>query len=250
MQVLEILLHPGQTVIAEAGAMNYMEAGITFATRLGDGSTPDNSLWGELFSAGKRLLAGESLFMTHFGNAAAIPQWVAFAAPIPGGIVPIDLAQMGGTLLCQKESFLCASLGTTIDIAFTQRLGAGFFGGEGFILQRLSGTGLAFLHACGTLIPKQLNGELLRVDPGCLVAFTPGIDYAIERSGSLTSMFFGGEGLFLATLQGHGIVWLQSLPFARLADRILANASRLQGGGGHSRDESSLLGDLGRFMKQ
>ncbi|WP_130471663.1 TIGR00266 family protein [Candidatus Magnetaquicoccus inordinatus] len=249
MQVLEILLNSGETIVAEAGAMNYMEAGITFATRLGDGSSANSSFFGDLFAAGKRLLSGESLFMTHFSNSAPHPQRVAFAAPVPGGIIAVDLQQLGGTLLCQKETFLCASYGTAIDIAFTQRLGAGFFGGEGFILQKLSGNGLAFLHACGTLIQKQLNGDLLRVDPGCLVAFTPGIDYSIERSGSLTSMLFAGEGLFLATLQGHGTVWLQSLPFARLADRILANAARLQGGGGQSRDESNLLGDLGRLIK-
>ncbi|MEO5363033.1 MAG: TIGR00266 family protein [Magnetococcus sp. DMHC-8] len=250
IQLVEIELDPGETVIAEAGAMNYMEDGIVFAARMGDGSSPRAGFLSDMLSVGKRLLTGESLFMTHFTNEGMGKQRVAFAAPYPGRIIPMHLATLGGELLCQKDAFLCAALGTTVGIAFTQRLGAGFFGGEGFILQKLTGDGLAFLHACGAVVEKRLHGERLRVDTGCLVAFTPGIDYSIERAGGLTSMFFGGEGLFLATLQGHGTVWLQSLPFSRLADRILANSASLQGGGGGSREESSLLGDLGRLIKQ
>lgn len=250
MQLVEVELDPGETVIAEAGAMNYMEAGIVFDVKMGDGSAPNSGILSGLLNVGKRLLTGESLFVTHFTNAGAKKQRVAFAAPFPGRIIPMDLSALGGELLCQKDSFLCAALGTSVGIAFTQRLGAGFFGGEGFILQRLSGDGMAFVHACGSIVQKQLRGEMLRVDTGCLVAFTPGIDYSIERAGGLKSMFFGGEGLFLTTLQGHGTVWLQSLPFSRLADRILANSSSSQGGGGGSQGESSLLGNVGRFLER
>ncbi|MBF0429047.1 MAG: TIGR00266 family protein [Magnetococcales bacterium] len=250
IQIVEIELDPGETVIAEAGAMNYMEAGIVFTTRMGDGSSPNTGILSGLLNVGKRLLTGESLFVTHFTNEGQGKQCVAFAAPFPGRIIPIDLASLGGELLCQKDAFLCAALGTSLGIAFTKRLGAGFFGGEGFILQRLTGDGLAFMHACGTIVQKQLRGEILRVDTGCLVAFTPGIDYSIEQAGGLKSMFFGGEGLFLTTLQGHGTVWLQSLPFSRLADRILANSSSSQGGGGSNRDESSILGNVGRFLER
>ncbi|MEO5340043.1 MAG: TIGR00266 family protein [Magnetococcus sp. MYC-9] len=249
MQLVEIELDPGETVIAEAGTMNYMESGIAFAARMGDGSTPEAGIFSNLLSVGKRLLTGESLFITHFTNEGSGKQRVAFAAPFPGRVIAVDLSRFGGELLCQKDAFLCAALGTSVGIAFTKRLGAGFFGGEGFILQRLTGDGMAFLHACGAIVEKRLHGELLRVDTGCLVAFTPGIEYSIERAGGLTSMFFGGEGLFLATLQGEGSVWLQSLPFSRLADRILANSASYQGGGGGNRDESSLLG-LGRFIER
>ena len=250
MQLVEIELDPGETVIAEAGAMNYMEDGITFEARLGDGARPEAGLMGKLLGAGKRVLTGESLFMTHFtnsGGASSGKKTVAFAAPFPGKIVPMDLSQLGGDLLCQKDSFLCAAYGTALGIAFTQRLGTGFFGGEGFILQRLQGDGLAFVHASGTVVKKELHGETLRVDTGCLVALTPGIDYSIERAGSLKSMVFGGEGLFLATLRGTGTVWLQSLPFSRLADRILAHAPRA---GGSSREDGSLLGGLGRILER
>lgn len=250
IQLVEIELDPGETVIAEAGAMNYMEAGIVFEAKMGDGSAPDSGIFSSLLQVGRRFLSGESIFMTHFTNRGAGKQRVAFAAPFPGRIIPMDLFQLGGELLCQKDAFLCAALGTSVDIAFTQKLGAGFFGGEGFILQKLSGDGYAFVHACGAIVEKKLTGERLRVDTGCLVAFTPGIDYSIERAGNLKSMFFGGEGLFLATLQGHGTVWLQSLPFSRLADRILASAASSQGGGGGDQGESSLLGNLGRFMER
>jgi uncharacterized protein (TIGR00266 family) len=229
MQVVEVELDPGETVIAEAGAMTYMEEGINFETKMGDGSDPDQGFMGKLFSAGKRMMTGESLFMTHFGNEGESKQQVAFAAPYPGTIVPIDMAQCREEITCQKDSFLCAALGTKIDIAFNKRLGAGFFGGEGFILERLQGNGMAFLHAGGTVIEKELNGETLRVDTGCLVGFTQGIEYDIALSKGLKSMLFGGEGLFLATLSGHGKVWLQSLPFSRLADGILAHAPKAGG---------------------
>lgn len=247
IQLVEIGLDPGETVIAEAGAMNYMEEGITFQARMGDGSQPDQGLFGKLMGAGKRMLTGESLFMTHFTNSGQGKQTVAFAAPYPGKIIPVDLAEVGGELLCQKDGFLCAAFGTGIGIAFTQRLGTGFFGGEGFILQRLQGDGMAFVHASGTIIKRQLAGETLRVDTGCLVAFTPGVQYSIERAGNLRSMVFGGEGLFLATLRGSGTVWLQSLPFSRLADRIIAHAPRA---GGSGREDGSVLGGLGRLLER
>ena len=222
IQFVEVELDPQETVIAEAGTMMFMEAGMEFQTRMGDGSKPESGLFGKLMSAGKRALTGESLFMTHFTNQGTGKSRVSFGAPYPGKIVPIDLDSTGGELLCQKDSFLCAALGTEISIAFTRRLGAGFFGGEGFILQRLRGDGMVFIHAGGTITERKLNGDKLRVDPGCIVAFESTIDYNIERAGNLKSMFFGGEGLFLATLQGTGRVWLQSLPFSRLAERVLS----------------------------
>lgn len=217
-QTVEIILDPGETVIAEAGAMNYMTEGIRFEARMGDGSS--NGLLGKLWGAGKRMLTGESLFMTHFTNEGQGKQRVGFAAPYPGTVVPVDLAQVGGQLVCQKDAFLCAAHGTRIGIAFNKRLGAGFFGGEGFILQKLEGDGLAFVHAGGTVIRKELKNETLRLDTGCLVAFTQGIDYDIGLAGGLKSMLFGGEGILLATLRGTGTVWIQSLPFSRLAERI------------------------------
>ncbi|WAJ36455.1 TIGR00266 family protein [Pseudomonas sp. GOM7] len=219
-QSVEIILDPGETVIAEAGAMNYMTEGVRFETRMGDGSS--SGLLGKLWSAGKRMLTGESLFMTHFSNAGKTQARVAFAAPYPGTVVPIDLAQVGGRLICQKDAFLCAAYGTRIGISFAKRIGAGFFGGEGFVLQKLEGDGLAFVHAGGTVIRKELNGETLRLDTGCLVAFSDGLDYDIALAGGLRSMLFGGEGLLLATLKGTGTVWIQSLPFSRLAERVYA----------------------------
>ncbi len=245
MQMVEIELDPGETVIAEAGAMNYMEDGITFDARLGDGSQPDQGLLGKLLDVGKRALTGESIFLTHFSYAGRGKGHVTFAAPYPGRIVPLDMSLIGGEVLCQKDAFLCAALGTQVSIALNRRLGAGFFGGEGFILQRLRGDGMAFLHAGGTIIERQMKGEVLRVDTGCLVGFTPGIQYDIQRAGNLRSMFFGGEGLFLATLRGSGTVWLQSLPFSRLADRIIASAPRT---GGKRRGEGSVLGGLGDLI--
>ncbi|MFA5515583.1 MAG: TIGR00266 family protein [Desulfuromonadales bacterium] len=246
MQMVMVELDPGETVVAEAGAMNYMEEGIVFEARMGDGSQPDQGMLGKLFSAGKRAITGESLFMTHFTHRGGGKAHVAFAAPFPGKIIPLDLGKSGGEILCQKESFLCAACGTEIGIAFQRKLGVGFFGGEGFILQRLRGDGMVFIHACGTIVERQLKGETLRVDTGCLVAFEPTVQYDIERAGNLKSMFFGGEGLFLATLRGHGKVWLQSLPFSRLADRILANAPRQ---GGASTGEGSVLGGFGRLFE-
>jgi len=245
MQMVQVELDPGETVIAEAGAMNYLEPDIMFEAHMGDGSEAESGIMGKLISAGKRALTGESIFMTHFTNHGRVKRHVAFAAPYPGKIIPMELNRMGGEILCQKDAFLCAAFGTRVGIAFQRRLGTGFFGGEGFILQRLQGDGMIFIHACGTILERQMQGETLRVDTGCLVAFEPTIDYSIERAGNLKSMFFGGEGLFLATLSGHGKVWMQSLPFSRLADRILAHAPKA---GGTSKGEGSVLGGLGRML--
>ena len=245
MQIVEVELDPGETVIAEAGAMNYMEDGISYEARMGDGSSADEGIMGKLLNVGKRVLTGESIFLTHFTNQGQSKKRVAFAAPYPGKIIPLDMAKVDGEIFCQKDAFLAAALGTKIDIAFTKRLGTGFFGGEGFILQHLRGDGMAFLHVGGTVIQKKLTNDILRVDTGCLVAFTKGIDYDIQRAGSLKSMFFGGEGLFLATLSGTGTVLLQSLPFSRMADRILAHAPS---GGGSQKGEGSVLGRLGGLL--
>ncbi len=245
MQVVEVELDPGETVIAEAGAMNWMEDGITFEAKMGDGSRPDKGLFGKLLDAGKRALTGESIFMTHFTNSGSGKKRVAFGAPYPGKIIPANMAEAGGELICQKDAFLCAALGTEVSIAFTQRLGTGFFGGEGFILQRLRGDGMAFIHAGGTILKKELRGETIRVDTGCIVSFTSEINYSIQRAGNLKSMFFGGEGLFLATLSGSGTVYLQSLPFSRLADRIIQHAPRA---GGSDKGEGSVLGGIGRLL--
>lgn len=246
MQLIEIELDPGETVIAEAGAMCFMEEQIEFETKMGDGTAPAGGFMGALKNIGKRVLTGESIFMTHFTHRGGSgKRKVAFAAPYPGKIIAVDLAQHGGELICEKDAFLCAAMGTSVGIAFNRRLGAGFFGGEGFILQRLRGDGMAFFHVGGTVIRRELRGETLRVDTGCLAAMTSGIEYDIQRAGNLKSMVFGGEGLFLATLRGHGTVWLQSLPFSRMADRILANAP---GGGGGSTGEGSVLGGLGRVL--
>jgi len=245
MQIVEIELDMGETVIAEAGAMNYMDQGIMFEAKMGDGSEASENFLGKLLGAGKRALTGESIFMTHFTNGSAGKQKVAFASPYPGKIIPINLSKVNGQIICQKDAFLCAAYGTEIGIAFTKSLGAGFFGGEGFILQRLTGSGLVFIHVGGTIIKKKLNNETIRVDTGCLAAFTGGVHYDIQRVGSLKSMFFGGEGLFLATLSGTGAVLLQSLPFSRMADRILQHAPSR---GGSKKGEGSLLGALGGFI--
>jgi len=247
MQIIEVELDYGETVVAEAGAMNYMEDGISFETRMGDGSEPDQDFFGKMLNLGKRAITGESLFLTHFTNNSSGKKRVAFAAPYPGKIIPLDLAKLGNRFTCQKDAFLCAAYGTKLDITFTQRLGTGFFGGEGFILETLQGDGKAFIHAGGTIIEKKLQGQTIRVDTGCIVGFTDGIDYSVERAGNLKSMVFGGEGLFLATLRGTGTVYLQSLPFSRLADRVLQHAPRA---GGSGRDEGSLLGGLGRIFEQ
>lgn len=245
LQIVEVELDSGETVIAEAGAMNYMQDGIVFEARMGDGSEAGSGLMGKLLNVGKRVLTGESIFMTHFTNSASGKKRVAFAAPYPGKIIPIDMSSIQGELFCQKDAFLCAAFGTNLGIAFNRRLGTGFFGGEGFILQRLRGDGMAFVHVGGTVVKKELHNEMIRVDTGCLAAFTTGIEYDIQRAGNLKSMFFGGEGLFLATLSGTGTVWLQSLPFSRMADRILAHAPRA---GGRRTGEGSILGGLGDFI--
>jgi len=248
IQVIEIELDPGETVIAEAGAMNYIDEGIEFEAKMGDGTESSGGVMGLLKGVGKRVLTGESVFMTHFTNTGIGKQRAAFAAPYPGKIIPIDLSLMPeGTLLCQKDAFLCAAKGTAVGIAFNKKLGTGFFGGEGFILQKLEGDGMAFIHAGGTIVKKELNGEKLRVDTGCLVGFSKDIHYSIERAGDLKSMFFGGEGLFLATLEGHGTVWLQSLPFSRMADRIIAHAPSA---GGSSKGEGSLLGNISNLFEK
>ncbi len=244
MQFVEIELDPDETVLAEAGAMMYMTPGIKMETRFGDPSK-DEGLLGKMWSAGKRMLTGESLFMTTFTGQGAGKHQVAFAAPYPGKIIPMDLAQLGGEILCQKDSFVCAARGVSVGIAFNKRIGAGLFGGEGFILQRLEGDGLAFVHAGGTLHQRRLNaGETLRVDTGCIVAFQPSIDYDIKFVGGIKNTLFGGEGLFFATLTGPGDVWLQSLPFARLADRIHATG----GATGKKTGEGSILGGIGKIL--
>lgn len=246
MQFVEITLDPQETVIAEAGAMMFQDADIEMETRMGDGSQADEGFLGKMFSVGKRMITGESLFMTHFTAHGSQRSTVAFGAPYPGKIIPVDLAAVGGRFLCQKQAFLCAALGTSVSVAFNKRFGAGLFGGEGFILQKLEGDGLAFVHAGGTIIRKDLaHGQVLMVDTGCLVGFQEGVDYDIERVKGIGSMLFGGEGLFLARLQGPGTVYLQSLPFSRLADRIIAAAPRA---GGSRQGEGSILGSLGGLL--
>lgn len=246
MQFVEVELDPRETAIAEAGALMYMQQGIHMETIFGDGSKEHEGVMAKIFGAGKRVLTGESLFMTAFTNTGGGKQRVAFSAPYPGKIMPIDLSEMGGQLLCQKDAFLCAAKGVSLGIAFQKRLGAGFFGGEGFILQKLEGDGMAFIHAGGTIIEKTLSpGETLRVDTGCLAAFEPTVDYDIQLAGGIKTALFGGEGLFLATLKGPGKVWIQNMPFSRLADRIIASAPRA---GGKSRGEGSILGSLGNIL--
>lgn len=226
MQFVEVELDSGETVIAEAGSMMYMSHGIEMETRFGDGSETDKGFLGKALNAGKRLLTGESLFMTHFTAHAPGKSHVAFAAPYPGRIVPFDLTALGGEMLCERDAFLCAAKGTEVGIAFTKRFGAGLLGGEGFILSRLRGDGFAFVHAGGTIIERELQGgETLRVDTGCIVAFQPHVSYDIQMVRGVKSIFFGGEGLFFATLTGPGKVWLQSLPFSRLARRVVAAAA-------------------------
>ncbi|WP_064093302.1 TIGR00266 family protein [Rossellomorea aquimaris] len=248
MQFVEIELDPGESAVAEAGGMMMMEDGIGMETIFGDGSQGkgNGGFLGKLVGAGKRVLTGESLFMTVFTNGGMGKKHVSFAAPYPGKIIPVDLSELGGKVICQKDSFLCAAKGVSVGIDFQKKLGTGFFGGEGFIMQKLEGDGLAFLHAGGTIHKKELQpGEVLRVDTGCLVAMTKEVDYNIEYVGKIKSAFLGGEGLFFATVRGPGTVWIQSLPFSRLAERIYASAP--QGGGRHT-GEGSLLGGLGDFL--
>ncbi|MEL7060798.1 MAG: TIGR00266 family protein [Acidobacteriota bacterium] len=250
MQFVEITLDPQEAVVAEAGAFMFMDPDIEMETIFGDGSSPSGGsgggLMGMLGSAAKRMVTGESLFMTVFGNQGGHRRNVAFAAPYPGKIIPVDLRQHGRSLLCQKDAFLCAARGISIGIAFQRKLGAGFFGGEGFILQKLDGDGLTFLHAGGTVVKRDLAaGETLRLDTGCLVAFEQRVSYDIQMQKSVKSAFFGGEGLFFATLTGPGTVWVQSLPFSRLANRIYKAAPAA---GGKRQGEGSALGGLGGLI--
>ncbi len=246
MQFVEVELDPQEAVVAEAGGMMFMDDGIGMETIFGDGSQRTTGFMGALLGAGKRLLTGESLFMTVFVNQGVGKRRVAFGAPYPGKIVPVRLSDLGGELIAQKDSFLCAAKGVSIGIAFQKRLGVGLFGGEGFIMQRLTGDGWAFIHAGGTLYERTLApGEVLRVDTGCIVAFQPTVDYDIQLVGGIKTALFGGEGLFFATLRGPGKIWLQSLPFSRLAGRIIAAAPQTGRGG---REEGSVLGGLGRML--
>jgi uncharacterized protein (TIGR00266 family) len=245
MQYVEVTLDPNEMVIAEAGGMMYMTPGIKMETVLGDPSAQQTGFLGKLLTAGKRVLTGESLFMTTFTATGPGRQQVAFAAPYPGKILALDLSQLGSELICQKDSFLCAARGVQIGIAFQKKIGVGLFGGEGFIMQRLTGDGLAFVHAGGTLMKRTLSaGEVLKLDTGCLVALQPGVTYDIQFVGGIKNTLFGGEGLFFATLTGPGDIWCQSLPFSRLAGRVLANASGLG-----RKDEGSILGGLGSLLR-
>jgi uncharacterized protein (TIGR00266 family) len=247
MQLVECELDPGEAMVGEAGSLMYLDDGIDMDTVFGDGSGAASSgLFGKLLGAGKRLVTGESLFTTVYTNKDSVRRRVAFAAPYPGRIVPVDLKQIGGRLICQKDAFLCAARGVSLGIAFQKRLGVGFFGGEGFIMQKLEGDGLVFFHAGGTLQERRLGpGERLKVDTGCLAAMTSEVDYDIQYVGKIKTALFGGEGLFFAVLRGPGTVWLQSLPFSRLASRIFAAAPQ---GGGQMRGEGSLLGGLGNIL--
>ena len=246
MQYVEVELDPGEAAIGEAGAMMYMDPEISMDTIFGDGSAQQSGLLGKLMGAGKRLLGGESMFTTVYQNQGSGKRRVAFAAPYPGRILPMHLNELGGTLLCQKDAFLCAAKGVSLGIAFQRKLGVGLFGGEGFIMQRLDGDGLAFIHAGGMLMERTLaQGETLRVDTGCIAALAPSVNFDIQYVGKLKSALFGGEGLFFATLTGPGRVWLQSLPFSRMAGRILMAAPQ---GGGRQVGEGSLLGGLGGLL--
>lgn len=246
MQCVEVELDPQESVIAEAGSLMMMESQIEMSTIFGDGSGRDNSLLGKLFSAGKRILTGESLFLTAYSNTSNQKRKATFASPYPGKIIPVNLVEMQGKLICQKDAFLCAAKGVSIEIEFQKRIGAGLFGGEGFIMERLEGDGYAFLHAGGTVLEKVLlPGEVLKVDTGCIVAFMRSITYDIEFVGGIRNTLFGGEGVFFATLKGPGKVWIQSLPFSRLADRIIASAPRM---GGKRKGEGSILGGLGDLL--
>ena len=248
MQFVEIELDPFETVIAEAGSFMMMEDDIEMATLFGDGSHQEENkgLWGKVLSAGKRLITGESLFMTAYTHGGEGKRKVSFAAPYPGSIIPLDLYELGGKVICQKDAFLCAAKGVSVGIEFSKRLGRGFFGGEGFIMQKLEGDGLAFLHAGGTVVQKELDyGQTLRIDTGCLVGFDASVDYDIEAVPGIRNMIFGGEGFFYARLEGPGSVWIQSLPFSRLADRVIRASKRY---GGKSKGEGSILGGIGDLI--
>ncbi|WP_243345638.1 TIGR00266 family protein [Parabacteroides sp. FAFU027] len=246
MQYIEIELDPQEVVVAEAGSLMMMDNGIRMETIFGDGSYNNSGIFGKLLSAGKRVLTGENLFMTAFENVGYGKSRVSFASPYPGKIIPIALARFDGKFICQKDAFLCAAKGVQVGIEFTRKLGTGLFGGEGFIMQKLEGDGLAFVHSGGTLVEKQLAaGEVLKVDTGCIVGFTRDVQYDIEFIGGIKNSLFGGEGLFFATLRGPGTVYVQSLPFSRLADRIIASAPKA---GGSRREEGSILGGLGNLL--
>lgn len=246
MQAVAIELDPQETVIAETGSFMMMEEGIKMETIFGDGSKQNESFLGKVWNAGKRALSGEGLFLTAYSNQGTDKKKVHFASPYPGNIIPFDLQAHGGKIICQKDSFLCAAKGVSVSIEFRKKIGVGLFGGEGFIMQKLEGSGWAFLHAGGSVIEKDLeSGEVLRVDTGCLVGFTPGIDYDIQFIGGIKNSLFGGEGLFYASLTGPGKVFVQSLPFSRLADRIISSAPRM---GGKRIGEGSILGGLGGLI--
>jgi len=242
MQFVEVELDPGEAAIGEAGSLFFMDAGIDMDAVFGDGSKGQGGLFGKLLGAGKRLLTGESLFTTIYTNQTSAKQRVAFGAPYPGKILPMELGKLGGMLLCQKDAFLCAARGVSLGIAFQQKLGVGFFGGEGFIMQKLEGDGLAFVHAGGTVVKRELApGQTLMVDTGCVVAYTPNVNFEIQYVGKIKTALFGGEGLFLAKMSGPGTIWLQSLPFSRLASRVFAAAPQRGG----SREEGSVLPGFG-----
>ena len=246
MQYVEIELDPQEVVVAEAGSFMMMDNGIKMETIFGDGSKQEGGIFGKLLSAGKRVLTGESLFMTAYQNIDMGKRKVSFASPYPGKIVAIDLMKYGGKFVCQKDAFLCAAKGVSIGIDFSKKLGRGLFGGEGFIMQKLEGDGMAFVHAGGTLARKELQpGEVLKVDTGCIVGFTKDVDYDIEFVGGIKNTIFGGEGVFFATLRGPGIAYIQSLPFSRLADRVIQAAPQM---GGKDKGEGSLLGGLGNLL--
>lgn len=249
MQFVEIELDQLESVIAEAGAMMMMDTGISMETIFGDGSKENTGgVFGKLGGAAKRVLTGESLFMTSFTNNDRDKRKVAFASPYPGKIIPVNLSEFGGKIICQKDAFLCAAKGVSVGIDFRRKLSVGFFGGEGFILQKLEGDGLAFVHAGGTIIKKSLRaGQTLKVDTGCLVAMTKEVNYDIQFVGGVKNALFGGEGLFLATVTGPGEVWIQSLPFSRLASKVFAAAPQV---GGHGKDEGSILGTLGNLFER
>jgi uncharacterized protein (TIGR00266 family) len=244
LQFVEIELDPGESVVAEAGSFMMMDDGIQMQTIFGDGSGEQKGFMGKLFGAGKRLLTGESLFMTVFTNEGHGKKRISFASPYPGKIIPMDLSELNGKIICQKDAFLCAAKGVSIGIDFQRKLGTGFFGGEGFIMQKIEGDGLAFVHAGGMVVERVLQpGEIIRLDTGCLVAMTQEVDYSIEMVKGIKTAIFGGEGLFFATLRGPGRVWVQSLPFSRLADRV-ASASRIGG----RKEEGSILGGIGNLL--
>jgi len=246
MQFVEIELDPQEGVVAEAGTFMMMDDHIKMNTILGDGSNQEKGILGKIFSAGKRILTGESLFMTVFTNDGIGKKQISFASPYPGKIIPIDLNEFGGKFICQKDAFLCAAKGVSIGIEFSKKLGRGLFGGEGFIMQKMEGDGLGFIHAGGTMAKKVLKqGEVLKVDTGCIVGFTKDVDYDIEFVGGIKNTVFGGEGLFFATLRGPGTVYIQSLPFSRLAGRVLAMAPQTGNG---SRGEGSVLGGIGNLL--